>query len=127
MENPLITDRHVVDFTNSFVRPSADLLSQTANTLRRLSSLANSKGIAALLGSDPTLVIDDGADVDGRTPITVGDVLTMLGAASLLTALSEATDAPTRAGIAAAITSQTTTTSLRTTTEKIAVNGQSIF
>ena len=123
----MIIDAHVTQFTNEYVRVSADILSATANTLRRLSSLAASKNIVALMGADTTQVIDDGSQADGRTPITVGDVQILLATAQLLTSLSEANSVPVYQGVGTAISNMTSTTSLRTTIEKIAVNGQGLF
>ena len=123
----MIIDAHVTQFTNEYVRVSADILSATANTLRRLSSLAASKNIVALMGADTTQVIDDGSQTDGRTAITVGDVQILLSIAQLLTSLAEANTVLLYQGVGTSISNMTSTTSLRTTIEKIAVNGQGLF
>jgi len=123
----MIIDAHVTQFTNEYVRVSADILSATANTLRRLSSLAASKNIVALMGADTTQVIDDGSQTDGRTAITVGDVQILLSIAQLLTSLAEANTVLLYQGVGTSISNMTSTTNLRTTIEKIAVNGQGLF
>ena len=123
----MITDAHVIQFANEYVRVSADILSATANTLRRLSSLAASKNIVALMGADTTQVIDDGSQTDGRTAITVGDVQILLSIAQLLTSLAEANTVLLYQGVGTSISNMTSTTNLRTTIEKIAVNGQGLF
>jgi hypothetical protein len=65
----MITNVQAVKFCNEKVRPAADALGQAYETLRRLKMEWDATLMANLIPNDTT-VIADGADTDGRKPIT---------------------------------------------------------
>lgn len=77
-----ITAPAAIKFCNEEVRPNADRLVQLYYHAKVTLDSFTAKGLGSLIPNDST-VVEDGASVDGRTPITGFDanvVLSWLGA-----------------------------------------------
>lgn len=80
------TNPQAVAFSNSKIRPLADMLNALYWTAKSVSSQWTSQGLAALVPNDANF-IQDGATVgagtpDGRTPITNADINVLLAKAT---------------------------------------------
>jgi len=69
----MLDNPQAVRFCNEKIRPLADHFCQLYFELKTLAALWQAQGIGALIPNDPT-VVNDGAAVDGRAPITGIDV-----------------------------------------------------
>lgn len=63
--------------SNTKIRPAADRFAQLYNFMKALSIQSTADGWLALYPNDSVL-IGDGSDIDGRTPITNADVRTFM-------------------------------------------------
>lgn len=70
-----------VRVANEKLRPLADKLGQLYNLIKALAAEASAENWTALFPNDAT-VIDDGADVDGRAPVTNAEMATLIGVGS---------------------------------------------
>ena len=86
----LITNPIAVRFSNEKVRPMADLLGQTYHSAKVLIAEWNAFGGSALVPKTAD-VIDDGADFDGRFPVTANMINAIMDRLTDLVADFEAT------------------------------------
>jgi hypothetical protein len=63
------TNVQAIAFSNTRIRPMADLLSCAYHSAKKLVNEWNAQGVATVIPNDAT-VISDGAATDGRAPIT---------------------------------------------------------
>ncbi len=63
------TNVQAIQFSNSQIRPMADLLASTYLSAKKLVNNWNGQNVAAVIPNDST-VLADGAATDGRAPIT---------------------------------------------------------
>lgn len=74
----MISVPQAVKFSNERIRVLADEFAQIQTLLSLTLAEWSAKGISGLITNDAT-VIDDGADGDGRTPITGADIYAIIG------------------------------------------------
>lgn len=85
-----IIDPTAVAFSNAKIRPIADKFMKLYWFAKATSSEWTAKNMSALIPNDSSLVVD-GSAVDGRTPITGGDINILLAHLNTFIADLEAT------------------------------------
>lgn len=86
----MIEDKQVIAFANSTIRPMSDRLYSLYYFAKSTIEDWNSKGLLALVNAaGPTLVVDDGALIDGRTQITGNDMINIITALTAYVAFVE--------------------------------------
>ncbi|CAB4130891.1 hypothetical protein UFOVP124_40 [uncultured Caudovirales phage] len=75
----VFSNPQIIRFCNATIRPLADDVTRLAVAVSSVMVVVQAQGILATLqAADQSAVIDDGSVVDGRPPITVGQLLSFL-------------------------------------------------
>jgi len=92
----MLTDPHVIRWSDEHVRTICDAYVRLLTRIEAAHHTFWSQGIATRLGADDAEVLGDGSDRDGRPPLTVGQVRTLLSQAFALRDAAEANEGAQR-------------------------------
>lgn len=91
----------VVKFANERIRTAAEQLYRLTQTLESLTRDYDAQGIESLLGEDPSLLIADGSEMDGRPRIDGNHIISIIETARTLldTLNAEASESKVSRGV----------------------------